>query len=282
MVLHEEYFEMLPNPNDPTGIHDYHLTIPSIRFGVPIKDGKYKGKVFYNLGQAHNLSFTYQIYKDFVVKGIKVVNEDDINELLDATQDKKNASNLLKQKWESLNNAPEIENLIEITSKPVDDFYQEITVNLSKAYPLFPYEQEQHPFITNISVLLQTYSDYIPYGYKNHLVRSKVNYNDSRKIKKNNAEYPLYINVYAKGPSIRPEFSTKIVEYNETTSSYIELEDQTIHEGDTHIIKLTLKATNEGTGEIFYPNFNLGINPDAKYKPQENQNSINYEDKGIV
>ena len=97
---------MLPSPDDPTGIHDYHLTIPSIRFGVPIKDGKYKGKVFYNLGQAHNISFTYQIYKDIIVKGIKVVTEDNINELLDATQDKENAADNLKRKWESLNNAP--------------------------------------------------------------------------------------------------------------------------------------------------------------------------------
>ena len=282
MVLNEEYFEMLPNHNDPTDIHDYHLTIPSIRFGVPIsEEGEYKGKVFYNLGQAHDLSFTYQIYKDFIVKGIKVVTENDINYLLDATQDKEMAANKLKEKWESLNNAPEIENLIEITNKTINDFYQEITVNLSKAYPLFPYEKEQRPFISKISFLVKTYSDYIPYGYKNHLIRSKVYYNDSRKIKKNDAEYPLYINVYAKGPSIRPEFSTKVVEYNETTSSYIELDDQTIHEGDTRLIKLTLKATNEGTGDVFSPIFNLGINPDAIYKPQDNQNSINYEDKGI-
>ena len=50
------------------------------------------------------------------------------------------------------------ENLIEITSNPVDDFYQEITVNLSKAYPLFPYEQQQHPFISKMSFLVKTYS----------------------------------------------------------------------------------------------------------------------------
>ena len=281
MVLNEQYFESLPGYNDPTGIHDYHLTIPSIRLGVPISNGDYKGKIFYNLGEAHDISFTYQIYKEFIVKGIKIVTEEDIEGLLDDTNDKENASNKLKAKWESLNNSPEIASLIEYTTKPIDDFYQEITVNLSKAYPLFPYEQEQAPFISKISVLVKTFSDYIPYGYKNHLVRSRVYYNDSRKVKNNYAEYPLYINVYSKGPSIRPEFSTKIVEYNEANSSYVELDDQTIHEGDTHIVKLTLKATNEGTGEIYDPVFNLGINPDAKYKPLQNQNSIIYEDKGV-
>ena len=281
MILNEEYFENLPGPNDPTGIHDYHLTIPSIKFGVPISEGDYKGKIFYNLGQAHDLSFTYRIYKDFVIKGIKVITEVDMEKLFNATQDKENAANNLKEIWEDLNNAPEIENLIKITNKPVDDFYQEITVDLSKAYPLFPYEKEQHPFISNISFLVKTYSDYIPYGYKNHLILSRVYYNDSRKIKKKDADYPLYINAYSKGPSIRPEFSTKVVEYNETTSSYIESDVQTINEGETHIIRLTLKATNEGTGDIFSPIFNLGINPEAIYKPQENQNSIKYEDKGI-
>ena len=204
-----------------------------------------------------------------------------MEKLFNATQDKENAANNLKEIWEDLNNAPEIENLIKITNKPVDDFYQEITVDLSKAYPLFPYEKEQHPFISNISFLVKTYSDYIPYGYKNHLILSRVYYNDSRKIKKKDADYPLYINAYSKGPSIRPEFSTKVVEYNETTSSYIESDVQTINEGETHIIRLTLKATNEGTGDIFSPIFNLGINPEAIYKPQENQNSIKYEDKGI-
>ena len=60
MILNEEYFETLPGVKDPTDInkvHDYHLTIPSIKFGVPLSTGPYKGKVFYNLGQAKDLSF---------------------------------------------------------------------------------------------------------------------------------------------------------------------------------------------------------------------------------
>ena len=50
LTLNESYFESLPEENDSTGIHYYHLTIPSIRFDVPISSGPYQGKDFYNLG----------------------------------------------------------------------------------------------------------------------------------------------------------------------------------------------------------------------------------------
>ena len=69
MTLHEEWFDTLPSLNDPTGIHDYHLTIPSIRFGVPISEGENAGKIFYNLGQANEMIYSFLMYKEFQIKG---------------------------------------------------------------------------------------------------------------------------------------------------------------------------------------------------------------------
>ena len=280
LILNESYFESLPSVNDPTGIHDYHLTIPSIRFGVPIDKGEYKGKIFYNLGQAKELKFTYQIYKSFIFKGIKILTGDDIDKILEAGGD----NDRLRDEWENIDGSPILSKKIKVTNYTLDDFYQEITVDLSDAFPKFPYEQEQGPFITNISVLIKTFSGFIPFGYKNHLILTNISYHDFRKQKKAYADYPLYINCYSKGPSIRPDFSTKVVELDEKSSSYIELpsENQTIYEGDRVTIKLTLKATNEGTEVAHYPTFNLGLNPDAVYKPQENNNNnLKYVDNGV-
>ena len=282
--LNEEYFQSLPSHNDPTGIHTYHLTIPSIKFGVPISEGDYKGKIFYNLGQAKDIKFTYQIHKSFIFEGIKIVTENDIEELSEATnKDKSEMADNLKSVWNKINGSPEREKLIKVSNYTLNDFYQEVTVDLSDAYPIFPYEQSEAPFVTNISILVKTYSSFIPYGYKNHLILSNVSYNDFRKIKRSYAEAPLYINCYAKGPSIRPTFSSKIVTYDKATSSYVELpeDQQIIHEGDTLTMKLIVKATNEGTSGVFYPVFKVGLNPNAKPKPYENNERFKYTDNGI-
>ena len=282
MKLNEEYFETLPSPDDPTGIHDYHLTIPSIKFGVPLSSGPYAGKVFYNLGQAKDLYFTYKIHKNFQFQGIKIVNEDNIFDLTTAVADEENKFNNLLSVWNSINNSPEISKKIKITNETYDSFYQIVTVNLSEAYPLFPYEVKQNPFATNISLLVKTFAEYVPHGYRNHLIESRVYYNDGRKIKKNDADYPLYINCRASGPSLVANFNNKVVKINETDSTFYLDESQTIYNGDRKYMKLTITLTNEGTSTAFRPNINLGINPNALYMENEDTgNSLIYKDKGV-
>ena len=280
MTLNKEYFYRLPGHNDPTGIHDYELTIPSIKFGVPIGDGKYKGKVFYNLGQAENITFTYQLHKNFKIKGVKLVNEDIIDSMSEAVSDKKEKFNKLLNIWNGIQNT----NKIKISTTSYDNFYQLVTVDLSKEFPLFPYEipGEPGPFIANFSLLVQTYSENVPFGYSNLLAASRIYYNDTRKLKENDAEYPLYVNCYASGPSILPSYKKKIAEFNETSSVYYESAEQMIYEGDTPFIKLTLTAKNEGTATAYNPIFILGINPDATYKPRKELSSLTIKDEGIV
>ena len=263
MTLNKEYFYRLPGYNDPTGIHDYELTIPSIKFGVPIGDGKYKGKVFYNLGQAENITFTYRLHKNFKIKGVKLVNEDIIDSMSEAVGDKKEKYNKLLNIWNGIQNT----NKIKISTTPYDTFYQLVTVDLSKEFPLFPYENP---------------AEHGPFGYSNLLAASRIFYNDTRKLKKNDAEYPLYINCYASGPSILPSYKKKLAKYNQTAYVYYESDEQIIYEGDTPFIKLTLTTKNEGTATAYNPIFILGINPDATYKPQKEVSSLNVIDEGIV
>ena len=266
MTLDESYFETIPCPEDVTHIHDYHLTIPSIRFGVPISEGENKGKIFWNLGQGKNMVYTFRLYKEFEIKGIKIVNEDIINRIGEAAGDKIHKYDLLKKIWDEIpSNEDIINNIVNTTVPDKDTFYNLHTIDISKAFPLLPYEVAPNkPYENKISLLIQSYSPHSPYGYKNLMTSTKLKYNDGRK-NKTSAASPSYLNIYSEGPHFSPSFSHKIAELNETSMEYEISENQEIYNGDNLIIKLTLTASNEGTANAYNPKFNLKVNKDAEY-----------------
>ena len=143
MKFNEEWFETFPSEKDETGIHDYHLTIPSIRFGVPIsEEGKYKGKIFYNLGQAKDMYFTFRLYNEFEIQGIRIITEEDIDKLREAIGDEENKIKNLLDVWDKIPEQKDITDKIKVSFAPhTDPFYNSYTFNLSEAYPLFPYEE---------------------------------------------------------------------------------------------------------------------------------------------
>ena len=267
MTLHEEYFDTLPSLNDPTDFHDYHLTIPSIRFGVPISEGENKGKIFYNLGQAKDLVYTFRLYNEFEIKGMKIVDEEIINKLGEAAGDREEKFSKLLKLWEEIPSSEDIINKIQISSVPYekDTFYNVYTVNLTEAFPLFPYEEAPNkPFVSRLYLLVQSYSAHSPYGYKNLVTSTRLTYNDGRKIKKHNAD-PSYLNVYSEGPHFSPSFAHKIAELNETSLEFQVSDNQEIYIGDLLTVKLTLTAANEGTAIAYNAKFNLKIDKNAKY-----------------
>jgi hypothetical protein len=169
MTFNENWFETFPSENDPTGIHDYHLTIPSIRFGVPMKEGKYKGKIFYNLGQAKDMYYTFRLYKEFEIQGIKIISEEDIDKLKIAIEDEQNKINNLLAVWDEIPEQKAITDKIKISFVPdKDTFYNLFTINLTEAFPLFPYEEAANkPFVAKINLLAKSFSIHSPYGYRN-------------------------------------------------------------------------------------------------------------------
>ena len=285
MKLKEEYFESLPGVNDTTNIHNYHLTIPSIRFGVPISSGPYTGKIFYNLGQATNLTFTYKIYKEFDFQDVKIINEEKANELSVAISNNDDKFNKLMEVWDSINISPEISSKIKVTEGDYtsNDFYKLITVDLTEAYPLFPYEIEMNPYATNISILIQSYASHIPFGYRNLLGDTKITYNDGRKIKKNDVDYPQYINCYASGPHLTSGVAHDLVDFDISTSTFSPVDGEVIYNGDTKYVKLSLYSINEGTETAYNTQFELDIDEKAIYIPsKDTSDSLTYFDFGIV
>jgi hypothetical protein len=219
LKLNESWFYTLPSLNDPTnGFHDYHLTIPSIRFGVPISEGENKGKIFYNLGQAKNMIYTFKLYNEFEIKGIKIVNDEIINELGVAAGDKKERYSKLDNIWKKVPENKTITNKIKITSvADKDAFYNLITVDLTNAFPLLPFEVAPNlPYQNKISLLIQSYSIHSPFGNKYLVSNTNLSYSDGRKIK-TYAANPSKINVYSEGPHFSPSFEHNVAEMNEST-----------------------------------------------------------------
>ena len=283
MKFHEEWFETFPSENDVTGIHDYHLTIPSIRFGVPISEGEHKGKIFYNLGQAKDMVYTFKLYHEFEIKGIKIINDDIIAQMKIAIQEEETKNTKLLELWESIPEQKTITDKIKITFKrDSNNFYNLFTINLTEAFPLFPYEEAPNkPFITKLNLLIKSYSVHSPYGYKNLMTNTKINYSDGRKIKSFNAD-PSYINVYSSGPHFAPSFDHEIAEMNETTLEFQISDNQEIYNGDELTIKLTLTATNEGTATAYNAKFNLKIDKNAEYiETKQTTKALSVIDKGI-
>ena len=266
LKLNESWFETLPSVNDPTGIHDYHLTIPSIRFGVPISEGENKGKIFYNLGQAKNMVYTFRLYKEFEIKGIKLINENIKDQINDAITNSEDMNNKLLELWDKIPSNEDIIDRINISSKlDSNTFYNLHTFNLTEAFPLFPYEEAPNkPFVSKLYLFVKSYSPHSPFGNKDLMTSTRINYNDGRKNKNAYAD-PSYIRIYSAGPHLAPGFDHKIVELNETTLEFVVTDRQEIYNGDSLIIKLTLTAKNEGTKSAFKAKFNLKIDNNTVY-----------------
>ena len=284
LKLNESWFYTLPSLNDPTnGFHDYHLTIPSIRFGVPISEGENKGKIFYNLGQAKNMIYTFKLYNEFEIKGIKIVNDEIINELGVATGDKKERYSKLDNIWKKVPENKTITNKIKITSvADKDAFYNLITVDLTNAFPLLPFEVAPNlPYQNKISLLIQSYSIHSPYGNKYLVSSTNLSYSDGRKIK-TYAANPSKINVYSEGPHFSPSFEHNVAEMNESTLKYQVTKNQEIYEGDSILIMLTLDAYNEGNAIAYNPKFNIRVSKDAEYiKSNQTISSLTITEAGI-
>ena len=268
MTLHEELFDTLPSLNDPTGIHDYHLTIPSIRFGVPISEGENKGKIFYNLGQAKDMVYTFKLYKEFEFEGIKLINEELINNLSIAVSDDKNKFDNLNALWETIPQNKNLQKNIEISIKPDNDtFYNLITINLTKAFPLFPFEEAANkPYVSDLHLLFKSFSPHIPYGRRNLLKDTNITYSDGRKAK-NMSTYPNFISCTTKGPSILPSGDFQTVKFNEEENTYQIQNNSEYYDGDNEDVKVSLTFFNEGSDTAFNPNFDLSLDSNAKYIP---------------
>eukprot|EP01022_Parablepharisma_sp_SALTPOND_P014384 TRINITY_DN1949_c0_g1_i5.p1 TRINITY_DN1949_c0_g1~~TRINITY_DN1949_c0_g1_i5.p1 ORF type:complete len:1905 (-),score=154.15 TRINITY_DN1949_c0_g1_i5:5307-11021(-) len=281
--LNETCFDRLPGYNDPTkkGYHDYKLKIPSIKFGIPYASGPYKGKAFYTSGYSTNLKISATVPAYWNFSEARIITEEQIGQLRQASGDTDTYVEFLKTFWEELDSP----NPISVEETPSGN-NKVITLNLSEAFPVFPLPNGSEPDITSFSLLMKGTATQVPYGTVRVISKPKIVYADfTNKVKSDVIAQPWDKTVVSKGAWLRVWYSCAIVE--EVNGEFVETEDQRMFENDdeaTVMVKVYTK--NVGTDTAYNVNFTLNLAESVKileeYLPDTNYTLTPMEDDTTV
>ena len=255
--LKYEYFDKLPGmDNDPvtkvkydvTFKHDYKLEVPSIRFGIPYpsnhENPEYRNKVFYTIGRATNLTLSYNIEDEYSLDDIKIVTDEEIEKIRNATSDSINVNEKLLDVWnKGISNKTsyktgEIKTTI---LEPVNGF-QRIYIYLNRSFPEFPYEIYGEPDHTKINILIKVNAPQVSYGSKTAFKWGYGIYNDSKVLRKTNID--LTRSVSAAGPWMDVDIEYIVAKYDKENDTFIEVDDK--HYPPKGYLKLKITAANTG------------------------------------
>ncbi|MGL4948072.1 MAG: hypothetical protein ACRC42_01660, partial [Mycoplasma sp.] len=289
-----QYFDYLPGPSDPTnGYHDYTLSIPPFKFGVPYQSGPHQGKVFYTFGRAHDLILYGYFKKDVTIENIKYITDEEIGKLRDAVGDQENAREKLAIVW---NNIPDANipftNSMTSTSRLLEVYFN------STEFREFPKENVGAPDTTKIQIIAYLTAPQIEYSLQQILFNTYWRYFDERnKYLEAEIDNPTYRTANAEGAWLRLSYAYQVVIENEKYEGegesddeyvieFIPALDQSIYPTDYAIIQVNVTAKNTGskqsynTGiEIHYPknvNFMRQIfRPNYTYRLNEKGATIN-------
>lgn len=251
-------FDNLPGPNDPTGIHDYTLKIPPIKFAVKYTKDPYKGKVFYTLGRGADLKVQYRIYNTFKTEDVKLIPNEKIAALSLASRDSETANQELLNVWNGIDqsqNMPFEETEIENTN------YKLVSVDVSKFYKTLPLEVEGQPDITEFSILSKAKANQIPFGYQAIVQKAQVEFTTPRKNQKiSKISEPSNRYASVSGAWISVSFNQKVLELD-SNGNYVVSADQNIYPTDSGVMKVNLIAKNVGSKTAYNTEFSLVISP---------------------
>jgi hypothetical protein len=265
--LRYDCFDMLPgSPNDPvtkvksgvTMLHDYTLKVPPIRFGIPYPSNhpnpEYRNKVFYTLGRASNITISYNIYEEFSLDDIKIVSQDEVERIMEASASETNVNEDLLDIWNNgiANTSSYLTG--EINAKILEPVsgYKRIYIFLNKSFPELPYEVYGQTDVTKIYILAKVSAPQVTYGSRLILKWGYGKYNDSRILKNTNTGLSRYISAY--GPWMKMDIEKTLMDYNEETKEFTEKTDQT-HYGYNGYMKLKITAINAGSNDAYQTSY---------------------------
>ena len=251
--IDESYFDRLPGYNDPTknGFHNYTLEIPSIKFGVKYGDthSKYKGKVFYTLGRATNITVSFKIYYTFEIQQVKIITKEEVEQLEIKGFTGENQTALV----EFFNNLTFNNSLKFNIVEKENEKYKEVIVDMSEHFDYFPKENISSglPDEAEFTIISLSSASQIPYGQMNIMNKAKVNFVDPRgltKVSKIVEPSNRYADV--KGPWVEIVCTQMIMKLDESGKFY-ESVDQRVFEGETAYIRVNVTASNKGSAPSY-------------------------------
>ena len=265
--LKYEYFDVLPgSPNDPVtkvkdGVmmkHDYSLKVPSIKFGIPYpsnyKIPEYRNKVFYTIGRASNLSISYNFPDEFNLDDIKIVSEEEVEKIREASLDTTNFNEKLLDIWNNgiANKSSYLTGEIGANVLKPSDGLKRIWIYLNKSFPEFPYEIYGEPDRTKINILVKISAPQVSYGKKLGVKWGYGQYNDSLVIRKTNTGLAAYIT--ATGPWMKVDIDYTLLKYNKSLDDFIEEENQNFVPMKGYV-KLKITALNAGNKNAYQTSY---------------------------
>ena len=265
--LKYEYFDVLPgSPNDPVtkvkdGVmmkHDYSLKVPSIKFGIPYpsnyKIPEYRNKVFYTIGRASNLSISYNFPDEFNLDDIKIVSEEEVEKIREASLDTTNFNEKLLDIWNNgiANKSSYLTGEIGANVLEPSDGLKRIWIYLNKSFPEFPYEIYGEPDRTKINILVKISAPQVSYGKKLGVKWGYGQYNDSLVLRKTNTGLAAYIT--ATGPWMKVDIDYTLLKYNKSLDDFIEEENQNFVPMKGYM-KLKITALNAGNKNAYQTSY---------------------------
>ena len=263
-----DYFDMLPgSENDPSTkvkydfymYHDYTLSVPSIKFGIPYPSdyeiAEYRNKVFYTLGRGTDIKIIYTYYQEISLDDIKIVTLDEIDKIEAASAVESNYNEELLKIWKNEISSKLSYKTGEIPAKVSNSRmsgYKTMTIDLSKVLPSLPYEVYGQPDVTKFYVLVKLNADQFTYGARQIINEGYVSYNDSRKIRTSSKISRRYINVY--GPWIKMDISNTLLDYNEENDNFINKENQD-EIGNTGYMLIKITSKNTGSKDAYQTSY---------------------------
>ena len=250
-------FDKLPRYHDPTGIHDYSLKIPPIKFGVKYPSSSpYYGKVFYTLGRVSNLKVHYSLNKALTIEDIRFITQEELDCLRIAASDKENYDTKILEVWNKLNKTS-----LPYEISPIEDsVYNIISVDVSGTFVTFPKEILGEPDITEFSIISKAKAEQLDYGYKPLLTNAKVTFNS---IPRNKAKYIRITSPFNRYASIKGAYVAlsfdKAVVIQDENNNYVRADNQEIYSTDTGVLQLKVTAKNVGSDVAFKVSFHLEI-----------------------
>lgn len=246
------YFDRLPGYNDPTNFHNYNLTAPSIKFGVPYPSGhQYAGQVYYTSGYSTDVVIQSTIPKDWSIIDAKPIDTVTLDNIRAAAGDPKTLKSSLASIWTAIST-----DSLNLTSK-LSGTNNLVNVSFGSFAKTFPIKNGALPDIASVYILMKMNISQLSYGTVKVISSPTVYYNcTNSKIKSAIIAAPVDKNVESRGAWLQVTYSGKIVNLQEN-GTMVDSLDQNVFPGDTALYRANMTLYNKGTDIAYSVNLTI-------------------------
>ena len=249
ILLNQSWFQQLPGFNDPTGVHNYTLSIPPITIGFPYPANSTWTGAYRVNGYATNLTFSHLLDSQFNATAAKTVSLDDIL-ALELLTEQSTAPSQLTAFWASLNNSWNVE--VPFTTVSVAGGLQSVRFNFNAISPTgmfpVPVSPPLGPDSAVVYILMNTYAAQLQPVYPNRVTQdSSMTFVDWKNVTKG-ADVGYELSLYAEGPYLAVTYTITLVD----PVTLLPLTDNTLYCGQTGALQLLLTVHNIGTAFAYH------------------------------